>query len=89
MRALKFITGHVIFKLRYNEIYQLKTTHIWDSYHSDFKKTDHFLNETLPLFYLIWDWFLSSKQTLKIVQVFKAHIQIHFWTPEDKSFLVH
>ena len=26
MRALKFITGHVIFKLRYNQIYQLKTT---------------------------------------------------------------
>ena len=28
MRALKFITGHVIFKLRYNQIYQLKTTHV-------------------------------------------------------------
>ena len=27
MRALEFITGHVIFKLRYNQIYQLKTTH--------------------------------------------------------------
>ena len=26
MRALKFITGHMIFKLRYNQIYQLKTT---------------------------------------------------------------
>ena len=26
MRALKFITGHVIFKLRYNQIYQMKTT---------------------------------------------------------------
>ena len=26
MRALKFITGHVIFKLRYNQIYQQKTT---------------------------------------------------------------
>ena len=26
MRALQFITGHVIFKLRYNQIYQLKTT---------------------------------------------------------------
>ena len=26
MRALKFITGHVIFKLCYNQIYQLKTT---------------------------------------------------------------
>ena len=26
MKALKFITGHVIFKLRYNQIYQLKTT---------------------------------------------------------------
>ena len=24
MRALKFITGHVIFKLRYNQIYQMK-----------------------------------------------------------------
>ena len=30
MRALEFITGHVIFKLRYNQIYQLKTTNdIW------------------------------------------------------------
>ena len=28
MRALKFITGHVIFYLRYNQNYQLKTTHI-------------------------------------------------------------
>jgi len=26
MRALEFITGHVIFKLCYNQIYQLKTT---------------------------------------------------------------
>ena len=26
MRALEFITGRVIFKLRYNQIYQLKTT---------------------------------------------------------------
>ena len=25
MRALEFITGHMIFKLRYNQIYQLKT----------------------------------------------------------------
>ena len=26
MRALEFITGHVIFKLRFNQIYQMKTT---------------------------------------------------------------
>ena len=26
MRSLEFITDHVIFKLRYNQIYQLKTT---------------------------------------------------------------
>ena len=26
MRALEFISGHVTFKLRYNHIYQLKTT---------------------------------------------------------------
>ena len=26
MRALEIITGHVIFRLRYNQIYQLKTT---------------------------------------------------------------
>jgi hypothetical protein len=26
MRALEFITGHVIFKLRYDPIYQMKTT---------------------------------------------------------------
>ena len=26
MRALEFLTGHVSFKLRYNQIYQLKTT---------------------------------------------------------------
>ena len=30
MRALEFITDHVIFKLRYNQIYQMKTT--LDSY---------------------------------------------------------
>ena len=28
MRALEFITGHVIFKLRYDQIYQVKTTYI-------------------------------------------------------------
>ena len=28
MSALKFITGHVIFKLRYNQVYQLKTTYV-------------------------------------------------------------
>ena len=28
MRAFEFITGHVTFKLRYNQIYQLKTTQI-------------------------------------------------------------
>ena len=26
MRALQFITDHMIFKLRYNQIYQMKTT---------------------------------------------------------------
>ena len=26
MTALEFITGHVIFKLRYDQIYQMKTT---------------------------------------------------------------
>ena len=29
MRALEFITGHVIFKLRYDQIYEMKTTHIF------------------------------------------------------------
>ena len=28
MKALKFIIGHVTFKLRYNQIYQLKTTKV-------------------------------------------------------------
>ena len=28
MRALEFITGHVIFKLRYDQIYQMKTNMI-------------------------------------------------------------
>ena len=28
MRALEFITGHVIFKLRYDQIYQMKTTNM-------------------------------------------------------------
>ena len=26
MRELEFLTGHVTFKLRYNQIYQMKTT---------------------------------------------------------------
>ena len=30
MRAHEFLTGHVIFKLRYNQIYQLKTTIVWN-----------------------------------------------------------
>jgi hypothetical protein len=29
MRAFKFITGHVIFKLRCHQIYELKITHIY------------------------------------------------------------
>ena len=29
MRTLEFVTGHVIFKLHYNQIYQLKTTFIF------------------------------------------------------------
>ena len=28
MRDLEFLSGHVTFKLRYNQIYQLKTTKI-------------------------------------------------------------
>ena len=28
MRALKFLTDHVIFKLRYTQIYQLETTYV-------------------------------------------------------------
>ena len=34
MRVLELITGHVIFKLRYNQIYQLKTTKDWFVGHS-------------------------------------------------------
>ena len=30
MRALELIRGHVIFKLRYNQIYQLKTTLVFE-----------------------------------------------------------
>ena len=30
MRALQFITDHVIFKLRYNQIYQMKTTLVFE-----------------------------------------------------------
>ena len=40
MRALKFITGHVIFKLPYDQIYQMKTTF------------DH-LPPSVDIFYLI------------------------------------
>ena len=29
MRALELITGHVTFKLRYNQIYQMKTTFMY------------------------------------------------------------
>ena len=32
MRALEFLTGHVTFKLRYNQIYQLKTTLVENFY---------------------------------------------------------
>ena len=40
MRALRFIRGHVIFKLRYDQIYQMKTTlDLWTKFgnsgHSD------------------------------------------------------
>ena len=29
MRALEFITGHVTFKLHYDQIYQMKTTNVF------------------------------------------------------------
>ena len=39
MRALEVITGHVTFKLRYDQIYQMKTTQVWMS----LKMLDHHL----------------------------------------------
>ena len=49
MRALQFITDHVIFKLRYNQIYQMKTaevdklgeTQIWQQSRSIFNVKNH------------------------------------------------
>ena len=35
MRALQFITDDVIFKLRYNQIYQMKTTIIFDTIYTN------------------------------------------------------
>ena len=35
LRALQFITDHVIFKLRYNQIYQMKTTIIFDTIYTN------------------------------------------------------
>ena len=35
MRALKFITGHLIYNLAYTYKFQLKTTHIWQSNRND------------------------------------------------------
>ena len=43
MRALKFIGGHVIFKLRYNLIYQLKTTS-----NTDFLKIEYSFQFKVP-----------------------------------------
>ena len=55
MRALEFITGHVTFKLRYDQIYQMKTTMMHDGkkstflkeYRSGFQQADVF-SEWLP-----------------------------------------
>ena len=47
MRTLKFITGHVIFKLLYNQIYQLKTTQV--SYAEDPEKFLTIKNGTLTI----------------------------------------
>ena len=38
MGALEFITGHVIFKLRYNQIYQMKTPNIYNRRYIDLHK---------------------------------------------------
>ena len=35
MRALQFITDHVIINLRYNQIYQIKTTIIFDTIYTN------------------------------------------------------
>ena len=51
MRALEFITGHVIFKLRYNQIYQLKTTEIYVDQTSFLKGGYWMFNSNYPLTY--------------------------------------
>ena len=39
-----FLTGHVIFKLRYNQIYRMKTTHVSNCQKKTDVKTSHFAN---------------------------------------------
>ena len=47
MRALKFIRGHVIFKLRYNEIYQMKPPQV------DIKMLSNVLKDSLLYSYTL------------------------------------
>ena len=77
MRALEFITGHVIFKLRYNQIYQLKTTHNWSELLSSkwnfcvFKstkeptKSSHSFGREDTLILLLSAWDRSRESTAK------------------------
>ena len=67
MRALEFLTGHVIFKLRYNQIYQLKTTDvlyrivallIWDTVRKDI--VDYELFFISKVAHLIWYHFFAN-----------------------------
>ena len=58
-RALKFITGHVIFKLHYNQIYQLTTTH--NTCLNACKINASVVNE-IYLYFLTFFWFICQKR---------------------------
>ena len=47
MEALQFLTGHVILKLRYNQIYQMKTTNIVSFSYLDLAKEGLYFNGVL------------------------------------------
>ena len=47
MRVLESLTGHVIFKLHYSQIYQLKTTYKWKGHNEEKNTTSGELNQSL------------------------------------------
>ena len=63
MRALEFITGHVIFELRYDPIYQMKTTE--EVSKTPISDTGSYTTQPYQLGYSDGSYFMSNTYLLR------------------------